>query len=1287
MRSTRRIGLARGLAVGCVVLGFVGIFPGGASAVETHPFTGSFGPDGTDTTAFEQPGAVGVDQGTGAIYVADSAAGTVEKFDSTHKPALFSGISPNISGSRLTGFSFATSEPLNQLAVDSTSHGFYVVNHGSQSLRAFQADGEPALFTAGAAAGTNEIGGFAELCGVAVDANGDIYTGDYFQGVHVYAPSGELLATVSGEQTGCNLAVDSHGAVYVNQFESAVIKYTSSEFPVTPSVTYSSAGTVDQRLSTGVALDPVTARLFVDERTRIVEFDESGHHIGMDFGGSGAGALTRSEGIALNSAAGEVYATDVEGERRVGIFGPGVVLPTVVTGQASVAPTSVTVNGTVDPEGVELTECAFEYVEAEKYEPAAPNPYAAGATAPCSESASAIGSGTQPVAVHAELTGLHPGTTYHFRLRASNASGGETGDDATLATQPTPAITGESATNLTGTEVDLGALVNPGGLPLTRCVFEYGATGGSFEHEVSCSQALAQIGSGTSPVAISVHLDKLERDVAYHWRVVAANAAGTTTSSDHTFVYNTTTEGLPDGRAYEMVTPVHKNAALLGDIFQGAQPTVAEDGSRVILPTVQCFGEASSCSVNKGVAGTPYEFSRTSQGWAATELAPSAQQFEVSSAAKTNVNNGTALFDMPSPPNGQYDFYTRSPEGLFTDIGRVTADVTGPPGTKGPAQAAAILATGDLSHVVFGNEGHPMWPSFDETAREGASVYEYVAGQGNLRPELVGVSGGAGSESLLSICGTFEAAHNQPAQPDSLSADGRTVFFTPVLGCPGSGENVGHEVPAEGVYARVDGSETVDVSVRSGSDCTGECLQSEPAGAHFEGASLDGNKVFFTSTQQLTNNASEDIEGTQNIPTCRDIATANGCNLYLATLAPDSEHKTVVADLRALSAGDLSGNGPRAQGVMAVSNDGSRVYFVARGVLSGVTNGQGAVARDGGENLYVSEAGGPARFIATLAETTSDEAQWRGERANVTADGRFLLFTSQAPLTGDDLRGVGGAAQVFRYDAVTGALVRVSVGENGFNDNGNAGVGDAQVASVLFAREFTAGGAARTGPSLSADGSRVFFMSPVGLTRGALNDVRIGVDVVTGVQPEYAQNVYEYRDGHVYLISDGRDANVLPQTACTSPGTISAVCLLGTDASGGNVFFSSADQLVGGDTDSQVDVFDARVCTGSDPCVAPAAAPAVPCGGEACHGIPAGTPGVPGGGSATLSGAGNSVPAAPVRPRPATRAQQLAKALKACHRRYRHSKKRRKACERAAHKRFPAFGKARKSSYGGRAGR
>lgn len=101
--------------------------------------------------------------------------------------------------------------------------------------------------------------------------------------------------------------------------------------------------------------------------------------------------------------------------------------PVFVSGTAiQTGPTSVTFAGTVDPEGSPLTGCRFRWVDATTFTYAGFEKWAGtemvrfGETVPCKESFEEIGSGTEPVTVHGEATGLEPGE-YDFRLEGENA--------------------------------------------------------------------------------------------------------------------------------------------------------------------------------------------------------------------------------------------------------------------------------------------------------------------------------------------------------------------------------------------------------------------------------------------------------------------------------------------------------------------------------------------------------------------------------------------------------------------------------------------------------------------------------------------------------------------------------------------------------------------------------------------------------------------------------------------------------------------------------------------------
>jgi hypothetical protein len=190
--------------------------------------------------------------------------------------------------------------------------------------------------------------------------------------------------------------------------------------------------------------------------------------------------------------------------------------------------------------------------------------------------------------------------------------------------------------------------------------------------------------------------------------------------------------------------------------------------------------------------------------------------------------------------------------------------------------------------------------------------------------------------------------------------------------------------------------------------------------------------------------------------------------------------------------------------------------------------------------------------------------------------------------------------------------------------------------------------------AVSNDGSRVVFQSTGGLAPGAEVAAAAG-----------ARSAYEYRssgsiaNGNVLLISDGKDVVPLRE----GPGAL----LQGVSASGGDVFFQTADPLLAQDTDSQLDIYDARVDGGFPAPVAPGV-----CEGQACQGVLAGAPSFGVAGSSSALGGGN-LPLPPtgsvVKPkvRVLTRAQKLANALRACRQK---PKKKRGSCEAQARRRY-----------------
>jgi hypothetical protein len=84
-------------------------------------------------------------------------------------------------------------------------------------------------------------------------------------------------------------------------------------------------------------------------------------------------------------------------------------------------PTSTTLHGTVNSNGLPLAGCQFQYGTTPGY----------GQTAACAQTVSAT---SLPTAVSALLKGLVPATKYHYRLAVTTAAGASNGPDETFTT-------------------------------------------------------------------------------------------------------------------------------------------------------------------------------------------------------------------------------------------------------------------------------------------------------------------------------------------------------------------------------------------------------------------------------------------------------------------------------------------------------------------------------------------------------------------------------------------------------------------------------------------------------------------------------------------------------------------------------------------------------------------------------------------------------------------------------------------------------------------------------------
>jgi hypothetical protein len=598
---------------------------------------------------------------------------------------------------------------------------------------------------------------------------------------------------------------------------------------------------------------------------------------------------------------------------------------------------------------------------------------------------------------------------------------------------------------------------------------------------------------------------------------------------------------LPECRAYELATPSYKEGnvpELVG---------ISTDGQHVIAASLGVLAGSGSDTISQlgtSVAGAVYELSREPSGWTASAVAPLASDY----------HNPTILYDASSDfestlwglapntgPARVTSFYLERPRGTFVRIGPAT------PGLNVENEEYAYIylgASANLSHILFSiSEPRFRW-SFDETGGTTSSLYELV-GTENSAPSLVGVNDGAGSTSLISKCGIMlgssalgEGATIRGSMYNAISASGNRVFFT-ALGC-------GEQPPVNELFAREETpageAKTVAISEPSKRDCSACLTSGGLESAVFQGASRDGAKVFFLTSQEL-------------------LPGAKGENLYEYDFDRPAGQRVVLA-----SAGVTEPEGARVQGVARISEDGSEVYFVAQGVLTSAHNSFKDEPQSGKDNLYAfNTVTGETAFIAELESSDhNDWAQSDNRPVEASYDGRFLVFLSYADLTHEEVS--GNATQAFQYDRETGTLVRASIGKDGYNNDGRTPEYGAQLAHVS-ASYAGSDAALDEGTTLAPGDGAVFFSSPDALTPQALNDA-----LTNSAHPRPIPNIYEYTHGMIYLLSDGLDTTTVTEEP--------SVRLLGSSGSGEDLFFTTSDALIGQDTDSQQDIYDAQAMGG-----------------------------------------------------------------------------------------------------------
>jgi hypothetical protein len=650
-------------------------------------------------------------------------------------------------------------------------------------------------------------------------------------------------------------------------------------------------------------------------------------------------------------------------------------------------------------------------------------------------------------------------------------------------------------------------------------------------------------------------------------------------------------DGLPNGRAYEQVTPVDKNG---NNVKNGPDAVrAAADGGAIT------FYVPGGLPGAEGAQEYPYFLShRDSDAWTTSGLLPNA-----ASGPRGLVLGWNESLSEDIVFNKQVGkpatVYSRS-----TETGQLTPLVSGlgEPAYAGssvdgnivvlespsvlPGSAAAEFASN--VYVVDRTTGHTRLASMLNSG-EPASLEGSFAGPYEWWESALSTEGGASR-------GFYTQAEH------ALSAAGDHLFFT------SGGEP--HRIflrlnPAEPQSA-LDGE---GHCTEPAAACTVEVSASEralpdPAGpksAIFIGASQDGSKAYFLSSERLTDDSTASPD--------------EGLDLYRYESAAAQGHR--LTDL-VVDPGDASG--ADVLGVLGISSDGEAIYFVANGVLAdGAAPGNCVKSADqadysGACSLYVWDHG-EIHFV-TRIDAQRDFANWRpkevsilselGPAARTTPDGATLLFGSSVPQTSFETE---GAREFYLFKLGEPEIVCVTCG-HGVETTGPAFL---QRNIFTYANPVTYPGAFFT-RNLSDDGRRVFFQSPDALAAGDVNEVEdtylweLANPLMAGDSCRSSSASYVAGSGGcIYLLSTGTSED---------PSSFADA-----DPSGDNSFFFTSQSLVAQDRDELVDIYDAKVGGGLS---AQNQAPGTRCSDElGCRGDSPVAPRFESPGTATFRGSGN----------------------------------------------------------------
>ncbi|MGA9567348.1 MAG: hypothetical protein WBS19_17620 [Candidatus Korobacteraceae bacterium] len=1248
-----------------------------------------WGSSGQGAGQMNEPSALAVEETTGRVYVADKANDRVDEFEAngTFVRAWGWGVSDGQAKFEVctttcqrgigSGEAGALDEP-DGIAIDQASKDMYVVDQRNERVDEFTADGEFVLMIGGGVnkttgantcseknleegdvcqagrqgTGSGEFESLGEQNAVAVSTSGLVYVGDH-QRVQWFgstgAVEGAFPVSAAVEQVEA-IAVTAGGKVCltVNPFPIATQNSPASEV-----FCYSATGTLEHVVKLEEQpLHPATTvyvwlaadqsgHLFVDHYLQvnaedvttqsIAEYDEAGQELEL-FGPPGGEAASRTKepgGLGLiesgGAATGVVLAFMPEDMIRSGALpevGPGILEESATPGAAG----CLKFMAVVDPEGAS-TGYKFAYGTA---------------TPPESTTVEATTAGHEfkPEAVSITQCGLKPETAYHFYAIAENANDvGKPvkGPEEPVQTGPALKIDGLWSAEVTEAGADLEAEINPAGEE-SEYQFAYAPAGSG----LYTTMPSVSIDAGTTDMRVKARVSGLAADTAYDYRLVAHNSVGATEGKS---TFTTQRAGAPppllDKRAWEQVSPPQKHSAAI--LLRGSGGTIES------TPSGEKVTYYATTASEADPAGEPVPVEQQivsthfSSGWKSQDIAtPTSQRPNIQTSLLSEywlfstdldravVEAETTRFTALSQwaVAGQRTPYLRDEAKcpantadladlqatecftpLLTDTGPF-ADVGGP-WTNGRGPIDAVAGTPDLSHVVLKALG-------GQELRQGdGDLYEWDGGA--LAPISL-TPGGVGCDGMVGVPGGFgDLGLNSR---EALAPDGSLAVWG------GEGVCTGH------LYVRdVGKSRTMQVDEVRGGSGAGN------AEAVYQDASVGDEHIFFTDSQDLT----KDSTGTQNGV---GGATATSADLYEYAFDPSTDTGSLVDMAKPVNPGEAAG----VQGVLGASENGSRVYAVAHGVLTSTDDAQGVVAQPGEDNLYLLERAGSswgAQFIGTLSSL--DERDWDTKVGDATArvspDGRWVAFMSNQSLTGyDNHDRVSGAAdeEVFLFNTASG-LVCASCNPTGARPTGMEIPNTAQTARPLIDSEgqwdegqwlsgvlpvrYAVGLSGEVGiyqPRYLSDGGRLFFDSTEALVPQDTNGTADVYEYEPPLNGEIAESDSCSASAATYS-SAARGCIDLVSSGSASDESV----FVEASESGDDVFFETASKLAGSDIDTGYDLYDAHSCGAgaSWACAAPQPVSVASC--ETADGCKGGGASAAGGASALASeaveGIGNLV--------------------------------------------------------------